>query len=72
MAMIRPVPGWIMFIVEISGSLAPTSLLTFFCARSWVFGSMAVWIVRPPRLIMVCRSSVVLPRLGVFSRVRRT
>ena len=38
MAMIKPVPGWIMFMVEISGSFGPTTELTFFCARSWVFG----------------------------------
>ena len=42
MAMIRPVPGWIMFMVEMIGSFGPTTWLTFFWARSWVFGSIGV------------------------------
>ena len=70
--MIRPVPGSIMFMVEISGSFGPTTLDTAFWAMSWVFGSIAVWIVSPPRLIRLSRSSTFLPRLGVSSRVRRT
>ena len=63
-------PGWIMFMVEISGSLGPTTLLTAFWAVSWVFGSIAVWMVRPPRLTLFSRSSTVLPRLGMVSSVR--
>jgi hypothetical protein len=42
MAMIRPVPGWIMFMVEMTGSLGPTTALTLFSARSWILGSIAV------------------------------
>ena len=41
-AMINPVPGWIMFMVEMTGSRGPTTALTFFSARSCVLGSIAV------------------------------
>ena len=70
MATIRPVPGWIMFIVEMSGSFGPTTRATDFSAWRWVLGSIAVWMVSPPRLIVASRSSRVTPRLGSFSRLR--
>ena len=70
MAMIKPVPGWIMFMVEITGSFGPTTALTRRWARFWVFGSMAVSITSPPRLTMFFRSLTVLPRLGVCSSDR--
>ena len=56
-ATIRPVPGWIMFMVAITGSFGPTTRATDSSACRWVLGSIAVWMVSPPRLIVASRSS---------------
>ena len=70
MATINPVPGWIMFMAPITGSVGPTTLLTARWTVSWVFGSIAVVTVRPPRLMALTRSSGVAPRLGVSASER--
>ena len=64
---ILPVPGWT------TAAAAPMDLLPLptgtrfsrsFWACFWICGSSVVWMVRPPRLMFLVRSAIVLPSAG--------
>ena len=65
MARIKPVPGWIRFIMPSTGSVGAMKFETDSWAASWKRGSIWVWMMRPAWFSVLYLDALESPRLGV-------